>query len=233
MLFRSNIASQWASTGETDAALAWARALPAGEGRTNALGSVFERWAAEAPEEAVRQALALPAEDRQRALPNAARGWANQDPAAVIRWATSIPEENVRNEIRDNALGVWANRAPQEAAGWVAGLPAADRERPLTQLIDRWASSDIEAAAEWLNRQPADRVRDGAVANLAGRLVQEDPEAAVAWAAAITDDGRRRNKTEEIVRNWMRFDPQGARAWVSGSWLPQESRDRLLQLRPR
>jgi hypothetical protein len=229
----SSIASQWAQSGDRSAALQWARGLPAGETRQNALGSLFGAWANDAPEEAVRSALSLPAAEQRQPLSNAARGWASRDPQAVLRWVQQAPvDDNTRREVTDAALNSWAQRSPAEAASWVDRLPAAQRERPLSVLVDRWASVDLPAAAEWLNAQPAAPERDAAVENLVRRLGEEDPEAAIAWAGSITDAQRRVRQIEESARRWLRYQPDAARAWITGSpALTPEAKARLLTTR--
>jgi len=226
------IAQQWGQSADRAAGFQWVRQLPAGETRQNALSSFFGAWANDLPEEAIRAALALPAAEQRPAVSSAARGWASRDPEAVVRWAQSVGDDTIRRDVVDNALGVWAQRSPAEAAAWVSRLPMAQRERPLSVLVDRWAAADLPAAAEWLNAQPATPDRDAAVETLVRRLGDEDPEAAIAWAGSISEAARRTRQIEEAARRWIRYSPEAARVWISSSQaLTPEARERLLKAR--
>lgn len=225
----SNIASQWAASGNRDEVLRWARGLPEGEPRRNALNSVFSNWSGDQPEQAIAAASSMAPNERRDVYRAIAQGWSRRDPEAVLRWAGSLTESDERRDIVQNAVGNWASNSPETAARYVARLPESDRGAAMQSVVDRWASRDAEAAADWLAKQPVGPSRDGAVVSLARKIAMEDPETALSWAATISDEKNRARQMENLARDWVRQDAAAARAWIQTSPFPQDVRNRLIK----
>lgn len=224
------IASQWARAGASEEVLAWAQQLPEGEARTNALESLFSQLSTKDPQQALAALSTLAPSDRGEALRSLAAGWSKTNPEAVLQWASSLTDAGERTRIVSDALAQWANNAPEQAAARVQQLPAEQRESAMRAVVQRWATKDAEAAAEWLVRQPDGSAKDSSVAVLARKLAPEDPETALRWAGSISNTGARDRQIEQIAGDWMRQNPAAARPWIEQSSLAPKVRNRLLKL---
>ncbi len=223
------VASQWMQSGDKSTVLNWARQLPPGEGRENALSSIFGQWATTNPQEALLQLGGLTAAERERAISSLASGWGRKDPEAVIRWAGSLTDPKEKERVTRAAVSQLADRSPDSAARYIERLNDEEKAALLPTVVESWASKDVEAAAEWLSRQPQGGPKDSAINSLSRRIAIEDPETALSWAGSISNPQQRASQMESLARDWVRQDPTAAKAWINQSNLPADVRTRLLK----
>lgn len=225
----SQIARGWAGKGQPEEALAWVRNLPDGESKRNAMAGVLGQWASEDPQAVLNVLPSVPADQRKQAVRQISQAWSRRDPQGALSWAATLTNEDERKDATRDAVGQWAEGAPEEAARFARNLPENVQGPAVGAAVDRWASKDAEAAAEWLATLPAGTTKDAAIPSLARKIAGEDPEAALSWALAVSKPESRNALCESLARDWMRHDPAGARNWVGSSSLPPETKTRLLK----
>jgi hypothetical protein len=81
------VAAQWANADLTSA-LAWARALPEGASKSEAMAQISYHWAKGDPQSAAAYAAS---QNDARMLRNVAGAWAERDPHAAAEWAGQLP----------------------------------------------------------------------------------------------------------------------------------------------
>jgi hypothetical protein len=105
------------------------------------------------------------------------------------------------------------------------------RSLPASNVCCRTAScSPISATATWLQSMPAGKTRDSAVSQFVNNISYSEPQLAAAWAEAIADERSRQSQMENTARHWMNQDATAARAWIEKCSLPEEAKQRLLEL---
>src|ERR1700746_1652708 len=94
------LAGSWARE-DPEAAFAWANTLPNGQGRDNAMQSIFSNWAGKDPQRAANVVATLPSGPRrEQAMGSVSREWANLDPRAAIAWAQSLSATSQTTALR-------------------------------------------------------------------------------------------------------------------------------------
>jgi hypothetical protein len=161
----SQIASQWAET-DRAAATAWLETLRDGEPRQSATMGVGYAVAADEPVTALNLASALPAStERDDLLNYALSQWAAKDSAAAIQWADQIPDTTLRQQmLATAAVALAATDGPGAAA--IVGTrikPGPIQDRAAVAIVQQWAQTSPQAAANWVNLYPDSPVRTAAV----------------------------------------------------------------------
>lgn len=185
----------------TDAAIAWAEAIP----------------------------VDAPNDFKQIAFYHAAGSVARKDPQRAVAWyeahrtsayASTAPREIARK---------WArHHDPIDAIAWLRSLPANDDDRGhpydiLSIVVGQWLRNDAEGARAWLDAALPDPGLDSAVAEVSRSLRESDPALAATWAARIHDPTLQRQSLSRAIRGWRRQDPAAARAWLSERQLSESS----------
>jgi hypothetical protein len=188
---------------DTDAALAWWRALPESPLR-NALGS--DASAIVADEGRIDEALALfhPVEhgDQGEITAMLAQTSADRDPAAAAAWLGSLP----------------AYVQTGKAVG---------------NVIERWFARDAESVANWVEALPAGKRRDQALTKFIGCAAQQSSANAAEWVQQIADSRSRQNAAAQLYWSWSREDPAAARVWIRGlPGVDTEWHERFLRASP-
>lgn len=125
---------------------------------------MFEDWAEEDGEAAVRMAMEV-------------RGWDKR----VDSW-----------EAMEGAISSWASRDPQAVANWVGReMKGDDRKRSYLMLLDGWSEMDPEAAGEFLKGKKDEAFYDRGVASVMRAWVKRDFDETVAWVENLGDAGLR------------------------------------------
>jgi len=75
------------------------------------------------------------------------------------------------------------------------------------RLIHRWAESDPQALANWVEQKPTSPVRREALNNVATAWANKDLESAVAWARHLTDEDESRSGLMKIAYEAARTEP--------------------------
>ncbi|HVU37220.1 MAG TPA: sigma-70 family RNA polymerase sigma factor, partial [Opitutales bacterium] len=112
------IATSWAQQ-DFDAALTWAKELPAAEGttRNTAIANVIAVWAQNDPVTAATYVQKIPDDPNFRTLTEqVARNWAQADPTAALAWANSLTDiQSAADNARRTVLSIYAQANPQAA----------------------------------------------------------------------------------------------------------------------
>jgi len=183
-----------------EAALDWAKALPAGAGREAALRSALGVLAATDP----RRALALAGQyfttpESVSSLGQVASVWAEKDPAGAASWAAQLLSE-----------------------------PA--RDMALSQAIHRWVAQDPGSVGEWLDQMPASPARDTATVAFIQAVADADPDAAAQWAATIANPEQQQRMLRRVLFPWHKADPVAAEEWLRyETGVPEALRQNLLR----
>jgi hypothetical protein len=228
-----------------ESALEWARNVPAGQARRNALNGVSGAWAQYDPRAAADWMMKeQPGADMSSVVGN----WANTAPRDVLAWARTLTNEDtkrgalamvVQTLTRTNAAEArtvflqdltpeaQAASAPnlaetlarRDLAGtrsWAESLPPGPaRDGALSGVMREWATQDASGAAAWIDKMPISEGRDMAVTQFASTVMRRDPESAVAWAASIGEPQLRATQLEQLTTRWMQTDAAAARQWIS------------------
>lgn len=225
------VASSWLNSGgKPQEVFNWARTLPEGDGKVNVYSEIFGQWTADDPQSAVQALSGMTGPARQAIIQTIVFNWSNRSPEEALRWAnTSLTNADERNRAVETAIGRMAASSPEKAAAAVAALPQDQRRGAMESLVTSWASSDLTAAAAWLDKQPAGPDKDASLRRFARQMASDDPQSAMAWANNISDAKEKQRAMESVARQWMRADPTAARAWIANSPLTPKVREGLLK----
>ena len=131
--------------------------------------AVCETTARTNPLAAIDAAAGLaPSPSRDQALAHAVSEWADTQPEQAAEWAAQVPDPALRNELLA-AVAVASAEEHPEFAGELAvtNLTAGPvQNNALVSVVQRWAQSAPEAAADWVSEFPEGPVRSAAAENL-------------------------------------------------------------------
>lgn len=156
-------------------------AMPQDTGREDAIRSLAQEWAKDAPGTAEEwsRTLADPAE-RERALTQVCLEVAAQDPREAIRIAQA-------NELQGGTVeaiaGRWAGGDFESAASWARALPEGEmRDRVLMRLVQSYAvKAPAEAASMLSEWNLSDKAKEETAMAVLHQWLLKDPEAARDW----------------------------------------------------
>ena len=77
----------------------------------------------------------------------------------------------------------------------------------MAALIRVWSAADLNAAGEWLNRQPESPDKDAARAAMANAVVLHEADSAICWVDAIRDPAVRETARGEVAEIRRKYDP--------------------------
>lgn len=118
-----NLAAGWASRAP-EAAFSWARSLPQGDPREQALSQAAATWARNDSQAAASWISRLPAgSDRDNAASAFAQQIAGKDPHAAWEWAKKIGDKTYATHAAFRAAQVMAARDPSTARQWAKTGP--------------------------------------------------------------------------------------------------------------
>jgi hypothetical protein len=147
----ASIASVWADSDPLAAATFAATSIKPGRPQEDAVVSVIQQWAQQAPEAAAAWIQEFPTGAlRETALEELVKLWAGTDSTRAGEWINQLAGPD-----RDLAISTYATKiAPQfpDAALVWAGSIQDDvrREREITKLVELWLASDASAARKWI-----------------------------------------------------------------------------------
>lgn len=180
------IATAWAHS-DLPKATAWLKTLPPEARELAAMDVAYEAAAAE-PIAAMRIASPLPASrERDELLVFTASQWAVTDAATASAWAQKIPDAQLRLRLLGAVAVAMSAKNPAGAAALTGSAipPGADQDRVAVSVVQRWAQTAPQAAAEWVLRFPESSVRYAAAQNLATVWALKDAAAADQWLNSL------------------------------------------------
>ncbi len=156
------------------------------------------------------------------ALVNVSAEWGRKDPANALAWAQNLPAADPRRfGIVQGILAGWAERDPVGAAAYLQtrlydGGEGSELYFSTVGLVaERWARTDLNAAAQWSATLPSRRARRDALRRVAAAWAATDLPGAARWAGTLAADAGRGDVWQVIVATWPGNDFDGEGAWVS------------------
>ena len=147
----------------------WARTLKVETERDETLRMIAHEAVRTEPVTALAMAFELPAgEPRDQLVLRAASEWATTDPKSAVDWARQISDHTLRDSVLADMAVAWGNRDA------IAAATLATKELPPGRLqadtfiaiVQRWAQTDPQAAAQWVAGFPESAMREAALDNL-------------------------------------------------------------------
>lgn len=141
-------------------------------------------WAQKDPQGMIAKAETLPASRfRQSFVRNAVWRWADNNPRQLLERLEVIPPGELERA-SSRAIDRLTDSSPTEAAEYVMQVEDEQLRMQLAQsFIQSWASSDMDAAKEWVLSLPvADPMRASLVGPLTRSIAQNDPTGAFEFA---------------------------------------------------
>jgi len=211
--FLRGVFRQAAASG-VDAALDWAGRMPPGDTRETALLTLLGEWsgrsvAAIVSEGGVQQlgvggALGLFLLDDGRATPE-----------RVAALANEFLRGTARTELLAEAAVRLAGSDPAKAFALGEGLAGGQQLRFLSRFAAGWASTDAQAAWQWVGEVAADDARARLQASVIEAEAAHDPASAVRHFLQITPlQGARSEAAERLAEQWAATDTAAALQWV-------------------
>ncbi|MDB6077561.1 MAG: hypothetical protein JWO82_1308, partial [Akkermansiaceae bacterium] len=162
------LAATW-TRNDPDEALAWARGLPAGDLRGEALTGIGHEEAFANPRRAIelaQEAGATPG--AAEVIDQAVTTWAASDAQAAMTWGKEIAEPALREKVLAGVAVSWADRDPYAAANLVIDSVGEGQleENSLVGIVQRIALGDMAGARDWVAQFPEGRMRERAEAEL-------------------------------------------------------------------
>ncbi len=147
---------------------------------------------------------------------------------AAQAWALSLPDGPFREGVLRRTAMHLTDQDPASGAAWIETLPTSDSKfGAMSDLMERWANKDPNAAGTWLNKFQGPQT-DEPRRSFAWQIREKDPEAAVAWAGTVVDIKQRDRLMVDIVRDWYRRDPKAAQGFMQTNAWPSESQQRVV-----
>lgn len=180
--------------------------LPPSVARTQALASLYQRWAERDPDTARTSATELPdPHERIRALEQVARQLASDDPSKAIRMVIDESIEESTPDLLEELASRWAVSDHTAAQEWLDLQPQGElRDRLMKQVAAVAAREDPRGAAKSvLEKIPAGMTQDEAILSVLNEWLLSDVNAASEWAATFPP-GPLRSRADEEIRNAIR-----------------------------
>jgi len=145
-----------------------------------------------------------------------------------LRRATEIADVRERIDVLTNACLDWAEFDPADALRMTRTLGLDRPEHAvLEDIVQKWATTDFQAALAWTGREPVGEVRDRLLTRLVFIRSQTEPnEAAVLAVMRISPGPTQVEAIISVLHQWALRDLAPARTWAEQ--LPAEIRERAL-----
>ena len=158
----------WANR-DMSAAVQWADSLPQGELRNAAVMALGYEGARSLSFEAFDLVAGLePSIERDALLEHIVRQWSASDANQALTWVQQVPDSALRQKLIAAVAATAAQNDPAAAAGVVASELSSGptQNRAAVEVAQRWAQTDSESAAAWVDEFPQSEVKSAAEAAL-------------------------------------------------------------------
>lgn len=179
----SGVAVEWANTGLGEA-VAWGRLLPEPAEKQAVLFSVANEAVRLDPVVALQLATELPVDTRSTDLiQRSSREWAAADGEQAVTWARQIEDGDLRGQVLASMAVALSENDPVTAATVVTSEIPAGRAQSdaVVGIIERWAQSQPEQAAAWVEQFPDNDLKSAAVENVVAMWSLSDSQKAEQW----------------------------------------------------
>jgi hypothetical protein len=227
------VANVWAIN-DFDAAYSWAKNLPPGSTRDEAMQRTMLTLAGRDLQAAtawVNQHLSDP--DVNDAASSLAGALASLRPAETANWIRSLPDGQVKLAALNGSFRALAYYDPTSTADLLSSLPESqDRDMLYQKLASQWGYIDLKAANKWVDSLPAGQLRDQVARPVASQLARTDPAAAARLVDTIQNDGIWQDAAVEVANRWLKTDADAARKWVAQSAFPEDFKKSFANQKP-
>ncbi len=151
--------------------------------------------------------------EREDAIRELAHEWAADAPVAAEQWAATFDDPDDWERAMTHVCLEVAARNPREA------IEIAQRhtlnEGTIESIVELWANTDIEKAADWVSELPDGKLRESTLSRLALVVAETSPsEAAEIVSTSLAAGPVQDEAAIAVLHQWLRHDPEAARQWV-------------------
>ena len=150
------VAIAWGSSDPSNGAR-WVTSIPSDSNKAPVTIAFSYEAARENPTIALQVVGELePSAERDQALEYAVSQWAGMDASVAAAWALQVPEPALSQRLVAAAAIVAAERDPLAAAMLVVTNlgPGDEQNRAAVSVVQRWAQTSPQAAADWVAKFP-------------------------------------------------------------------------------
>ncbi len=210
------VLASWAEGRDPLGAVAAAKRLPPGEGKTDFVHLVFLHWGRIDPAAAMGAISQIENAETRRLVQNEIIGnLANINPAGAFQLLRGLPVSPQAIATYAELFSKWAAQNPPAAFAALGEIAAVAARNTATQSVIRsWLALDPVAAFDAAQTLPAGAARDGAVADCVLVLAWEDPAAAAEYVARLSPGANRNRLVEALAVAWADSDPFSALTWL-------------------
>ncbi|MGC1480151.1 MAG: hypothetical protein WA771_06585 [Chthoniobacterales bacterium] len=206
---------------DSDAALAWARALPNEEERTLAVEEVLWTMSETDPSAAAARLTETESPGELDAVSGSiAEEWAIKDPAKAIGWAEGLPQGAAREEAIQGALAGWAENDPRAAFAHYQSNFGQNLETA-EWIFDSWAFNNPNEASAEVMKIANPEMRARAVSGVVSGWLDEGSSVSAVenWVDSLPA-GRERDEASYAVVDMLSFDEPEA-AWTRAATIQE------------
>ena len=211
---------------DSSAAFAWIVAQPPRDGDTynRFLYSAFSHLGGDPATARAGAALLLAhpeLTDQVVALLNLAGSWARTDARSALAWLETVPDADTRHDLIEGCLMSMSAYGLQteDFLAFALRLPESpDRDKKISDQINRWAGRDPDAALAWLAAHDSPglaSVAAGVQGTLLARLAESDPASALAKWQSLPAGLDQAAAAGPLATAWAKTDPAAASAWLT------------------
>lgn len=125
--------------------------------------------------------------ERNQLIQEIASHQADQDVNQAIEWIETLNNDHEKSLAYDSIALIVAENEPEKAAQMLSdsGVAGHDFDVAVVQVVQRWASSSPQNAAQWVMLFDNDEVRKAGLKAIASTWSRNNPQEAMTWLAAI------------------------------------------------
>lgn len=200
------------------ASLSWMEKSVLSSGRSELYGPFFREWMKINPAAAtssIQQMAGSATNEEQSAkwsdlAGQVAAQWGDTDLYSATAWVQSLPKGSARACALEQISFKWTEADPKSAAAYAM---AENNPKFIGNVITKWASGDLKAAAEWVNNLPPD-ANGAAAESLATVWAERDMAGAATYVANLPAGEGQDKAAVAVVTEWAETAPARAAEWV-------------------
>ena len=141
------------------------------------------------PNQALQLVVGLPqSPERDSLLVRASAEWANHAPDEAVAWTQGIEDKDLRMTITAGIATTMGETDPNAAAELALKTLQSGKllDDTVVAILQRWAQTDPQAAAAWLEKFPEGQLREDAMSSFVKIWSAKDPDSSDRWIAATS-----------------------------------------------
>ncbi len=212
----NTVLAAWAEGKDPLGAVAAAKRLPPGQGKTDFLRMVFDHWGRLDPAAALAALNQVDNPSTRQSLQNTIIGYlANSNPAEALKTLAGLPAGQQAPATYGNLFQKWGAQNPVEAFTALQSIPAgAGRLAAIQSVFKSWAATDPLAALQAAQSLPPNGERNQALAESVRAYVIKDHQAAADYIADMAQGVSRDHLIGVLASVWANSDPAATLAWL-------------------